>query len=381
MDAKEGPEETMTNDSFAGPRTAAFSNSAASGGGQMRPLAIFTGSGWELFKIHILNYLFTLLTLGVYAFWAKVKVRKYLWGNTVVLGENLEYTGTGGELFKSFLIVMLLGVLGTAAFYACSLLFPIASSLVLVIVLVPVGYFASYQTLRYRLTRTRWRGIRGNMDGSALGYAAAGAGYSLLAVLTLFIGMPLKTARLTAKRLNASFFGSRRLAFSGRAGALFAAWMKFYVLLLVFGAGAALAFHALGIDQWLETVEEDSIPFALGAFASVFGVLLLMGLLTIAYRAAVVRWLFGNLAFGDMRFAAKGYTAWSLFKLLAGNVLLLAFTLGIAYPWTEIRSLRFLLSSIRYSGDPQLRELLQNTLPERSRGEGLLDALDMDLAI
>jgi uncharacterized membrane protein YjgN (DUF898 family) len=373
----------MTDDRLAGLRSVASADSAASGGGQMRPLAIFTGSGWELFKIHILNCIFTLLTLGVYTFWAKVRVRKYLWGNTVVLGENLEYTGTGGELFKSFLIVILLGALGMAVFYACSLLFPLVAPLVLVVILVPVGYFASYQALRYRLTRTRWRGIKGNMDGSATGYAAAGVGYSLLALVTLFICMPLATARLTAKRLNASFFGSRRVVFSGKAGALFAAWMKIYVLLLVSGAGLALAFHALGIGRMLETIEEDSVTFALGlAFlVGAFVVLILMNILTLAYRTAVVRWLFGNLAFGDMRFTAKSYTTWGLFKLLAGNALLLLFTLGIAYPWTEIRSLRFFLSSIRYSGDPRLQELLQGTLPERARGEGLLDALDMDLAI
>ncbi|SBW09429.1 conserved membrane hypothetical protein [uncultured delta proteobacterium] len=363
------------------PAGAARPEDYAASGGQMRPLTVFTGSGWDLFKIHIRNYILTILTLGVYSFWARVRVRKYLWENTVLLGENLEYTGTGGELFKSFLVVMLLGGLGMAAVYACMLLVPLAAPFIVPVILVPVGHFASYQALRYRLTRTRWHGIRGNMDGGAARYAAAGSGYSLLTLLTLFICMPLETARLTAKRLNASFFGSRRVGFSGRAKPLFASWLKSYILLALLGAGAALVLYGVGIDDVSTPAAEDIMPLVLGFFVISFGVLALAGLFTILYRAAVVRWLFGNLTFGDMRFDAKHYRAWGLFKLMLGNALLLLFTLGIAYPWTEIRTLRFFLSSIRYAGDPRLRDLLQDTLPERSRGEGLLDALDVDLAI
>jgi uncharacterized membrane protein YjgN (DUF898 family) len=116
-------------------------------------------------------------------------------------------------------------------------------------------------------------------------------------------------------------------------------------------------------------------------FAGFFGTAILAGLFALAYQAAVVRWLFGNLTFGNMRFEAEGYTSWGFFKLILGNGLLLLCTLGLALPWTEIRFLRFLFSSIRYSGDPQLQDILQDTLPERSRGEGLLDALDVELGI
>ena len=127
----------------------------------------------------------------------------------------------------------------------------------------------------------------------------------------------------------------------------------------------------------------DMKPELLGAgvLACFFAAFLLAGLLPLAYQAAVVRWLFANLAFGDMRFEAKGYTTLGLVKLTAGNLLLLLVTLGLARPWMEMRILRFFWSNIRYSGDPKLRELLQDTLPERSGGECLLDALDMDLSI
>ncbi|MCC8193335.1 MAG: DUF898 domain-containing protein [Deltaproteobacteria bacterium] len=350
---------------------------AAPDGEAMRPLMVFTGSGWELFKIHLLNYIFTILTFGVYSFWAKVKVRRYLWGNTEILGERLEYTGTGGELFKSFLVVTALGGLGMVILYACSMFFPLAGPVVIAAT-VAVGHFASYQALRYRLTRTRWHGIRGNMDGSSVRYAQIATGYSILTLLTLFVCVPLQTARLTARRVRAAFFGNRRFAFTGTSRPLFAAWMQSYILLVLCIAGVVLVLFGLDAEETAMR-SRDAAAAALGLIV-VLGAIL-MGLCSLIYNAAVVRWLFGNLAFGSMRFDAKSYTPWRLLRLRLVNGLLLTVTLGLAYSWTEIRSLRFFLSSVRYAGDPALADLLQDTLPEKSRGEGLLDALDMDLAI
>ena len=60
----------------------------------------------ELLPIVLLNALLNVLTLSLYRFWGKTRVRRYLWDNTNLLGDRLEYTGTGGELFKGFLFVL-----------------------------------------------------------------------------------------------------------------------------------------------------------------------------------------------------------------------------------------------------------------------------------
>ena len=58
--------------------------------------------GWLVFK----NTILTVITLGFYRFWAKTRIRKYIWSNQSLFGEPLEYTGTGKELFLGFLIVL-----------------------------------------------------------------------------------------------------------------------------------------------------------------------------------------------------------------------------------------------------------------------------------
>src|SRR5712691_10481567 len=58
----------------------------------------FHGVGGTLFGIHIVNVLLTLVTLGVYYFWAKTRVRQYLFGQTEIAGDRFAYHGNGKEL-------------------------------------------------------------------------------------------------------------------------------------------------------------------------------------------------------------------------------------------------------------------------------------------
>ncbi|MGA3159250.1 MAG: DUF898 family protein, partial [Steroidobacteraceae bacterium] len=48
--------------------------------------AEFRGEGGEYFRIWIVNLLLTLLTLGIYSAWAKVRKQRYLYSNTSVAG-------------------------------------------------------------------------------------------------------------------------------------------------------------------------------------------------------------------------------------------------------------------------------------------------------
>ena len=43
------------------------------------------------------NLLLTIITVGIYRFWAKTRVRQFFWRHTKLLGDRLEYLGTGGE--------------------------------------------------------------------------------------------------------------------------------------------------------------------------------------------------------------------------------------------------------------------------------------------
>ena len=62
----------------------------------------FHGTGGTLFGIHVVNVLFTVLTLGVYYFWGKTRIRRYLFGESAFEGDRYAYPGTAPELLLGF---------------------------------------------------------------------------------------------------------------------------------------------------------------------------------------------------------------------------------------------------------------------------------------
>lgn len=51
----------------------------------------FTGNGAEYFRIWIVNLVLTILTLGIYSAWAKVRHNRYFYGNTRMGVAAFEY--------------------------------------------------------------------------------------------------------------------------------------------------------------------------------------------------------------------------------------------------------------------------------------------------
>ena len=52
---------------------------------------VFRGTGGEYFGIWIVNLALTVITLGIYSAWAKVRTRRYFYGNTYVAGHAFDY--------------------------------------------------------------------------------------------------------------------------------------------------------------------------------------------------------------------------------------------------------------------------------------------------
>ncbi|GAB1481286.1 hypothetical protein MASR2M78_01010 [Treponema sp.] len=81
----------------------------------------FEGRGGEIFSLYLVQFLLTLITLGIYAPWAYAKIYKYFATKTSLDGKPFDFTGTGGEMFSLFLVQFLLtmitfGIYGAWAF-------------------------------------------------------------------------------------------------------------------------------------------------------------------------------------------------------------------------------------------------------------------------
>ena len=182
----------------------------------------FHGSAGGLFGIQAVNVLFTLLTLGVYYFWGKARVRAYLLGETELEGDRLAYHGTGLELLVGF-------VKGMAVLFVPIALLTIVPQVygapegvagalsmllyLLGLVLVPLAMVGAR---RYRLSRSSWRGVRFSFRGPAREFVGIFVVGTILTALTLGIYYPVFITRRQAFMISHSYFGSGRFDFDGR---------------------------------------------------------------------------------------------------------------------------------------------------------------------
>jgi uncharacterized membrane protein YjgN (DUF898 family) len=126
----------------------------------------FKGEGTEFFGLVIVNWLLTVVTLGIYYPWAKVKKMKYLFESTYFNGTSFQFHGTGKEMFKGFIKAILI----FASIYGLLLLFiyldmPIIGAVLFYLIFLAILPIAIHGSYKYRMSRTSWRGIRFGYTG------------------------------------------------------------------------------------------------------------------------------------------------------------------------------------------------------------------------
>jgi uncharacterized membrane protein YjgN (DUF898 family) len=304
----------------------------------------FKGTGGTLFGIQAVNTCLTLLTFGVYYFWAKAKVRAYLLSQTEFEGDRFAYHGTGKELFVGYLKAMVVvGVptllLSLPEVFDAPALAQAAAQLLLgflIAVFVPVAMVGAR---RYRLSRTSWRGIRFSFRGPAREFVNLFLNGSMLTMLTFGIYYPYWLTRRQAFMVSHSYLGSERFGFDGRGRDLL--WPC---------VGAALLF----------------LPT--------------LGLSWFWFSARKQRYFAEHTTFGAGRFACtvRGH---HLAAFTLTNWLLVIVTLGIALPWVTVRSLRFMFRYLSLEGAPDFSAVRQDARAASASGEGLSGLLDADFGV
>jgi uncharacterized membrane protein YjgN (DUF898 family) len=338
----------------------------------------FTGTWREFLPIALTNLLLTVVTLGIYRFWAKARERRYLWSRTHFIDDHLEWTGTGTEMFIGFLLVMVvlipIGLFFQFGFTAmifrgeqAAAILTAAAIYVGIFYLIGVGQF---RALRYRLSRTWWHGIRGGSFQPGWSYGFKFIWKTVVGSLPASLLVPWSMVSLWNDRWNEMSFGPHRIEASADTDGLFARWLLIYLALFV-GIIAALI---IGVGVGLGGGSAQS-----GMAAGVVGFLaayVLAGLASIAYYAAYYRKVVGATSFGGLGFEFQASTL-DWFKLILGNIALVLFTLGLGLVFIGYRNWSFFVRHMEATGEINLDELTQSATTAGSDAEGLADAFDI----
>ena len=328
-----------------------------------------------------------------------------------------------------FLVVFLPLILGLTALFIAFGPDHYVPNTVLGLIYVVFAYLvgiAIYRAQRYRLARTRWRGIRGSLEGNPQSYAWTYFWTLLLIPFTLGWIVPWRVTKLQSRLTNNIRFGDRPLRFDAASGPLYGpfALLWFGAILLYPGGIAVIAAYMYPKVLAARQAGSPYIPNQQDIVVIIAVVLIagfLFALVSAWYQARTINHFANHTHFENARFSGQltatgliWLTISNYIILLAGAVVLAGLVFAIIYPfigWSELRAPEgaavrqvlggilplivilgltlfapivqarvagYIVHNLAIEGTAPLDEIAQSSGADVKYGEGLAEAFDVD---
>jgi len=390
----------------------------------------FEGSGLEYFKIWIVNILLTIVTLGLYYPWAKVRNKRYIYGNSTLENRNFDYHATGKQLFVGYLISMALLI----TYIVIQQISPIGGAIVFLLFFLALPWIV-WRSLKFSMRMTSFSNVRfgfdGNLGGAYFNYMllpilfflALYSGPLFIGILTAVLGLNfgasaviLGTIAFIAgialavymfsylKKRNISYvldssrYGQGQFSTNLETSALVKIFLKtvglfilsligYMVLVGIIATVTGVSSDLLAISGSLEDPEAIGEIFnsggIIGLVAMVYAGFIIISILVFSYSFSRQRaYILANTLLDDKIKLASTLKAMPLAWISISNFLAIIFSLGLAIPWATVRLTRFVLQHTEIDTSVGLNDYITKQEEEQSSlGEQLGDAFDVDVGL
>lgn len=353
----------------------------------------FSGTGAEYFRVWIVNIALTIVTIGIYSAWAKVRNKQYFYGHTRLAGSSFEYTANPLNILKGRLLVF-----GALIAYQLAWTFhqPVFA-VVIAVLLVPVLPWVVIKAVSFNLRYSAYRGLRLHFDGQ---YAEAFRVYLLwtLAVIASFgLLYPYVAWRRKTFLVERARYGRSSFGFTGEVGWFYVVYiiagiayvgMILGIIVLMTGAitvGAALG-GELGSDlAGAEASDLDDMGkgLVLGFGVVMYGAFALFFVaLNTGVQAMIANHVWQHTHIADVRFDLR-LNLWRTIWIQISNIFAIIFSVGLLIPWAKVRMIRYKLSCFGMSAVASDLDYFLASARDRVEATGaeLGDALDLDLGL
>lgn len=325
----------------------------------------FTGTAGQYFRIWIVNLALTVLTLGVYSAWAKVRKRRYFYAHTKIDGESFEYRGRPLAILKGRLIAvgLLLGLIVIGNLYPELSLESFGGKVVFFIIAVTLGPWLVVRSLKFNAANTAYRNVRLAFLGTWRGCFGVVIRYVWLVFITILY--PYFKHQLVRYGAANHAYGATRFDVADFKKPFIHAYAVAYGLGVL---GVAFLF-AGGLIS----------PFAaLVIVPGIYGGLLLLYAFV---RARTANAVWNAIAVGPVRFECT-LRARDFMWIYLSNVLAMVATLGFATPWAVIRTLRYRASKFVVVAAGPLESFVEGEIAQvGAAGQEIAEVFDFDVAL
>jgi uncharacterized membrane protein YjgN (DUF898 family) len=356
----------------------------------------FTGRAGEYFRVWIVNLFLTIVTLGLYSPWAKVRKKRYLYGNTWLAGSNFDYHGDPVAILKGRLIAF-------AAFVAYSIgtQFSPRTGAILLLAMMPAIPWLILRSFAFNAANSSWRHLRMRFQG---GYgdalkaivpflaipigtllfpieanrapSATDVAIALLPSATFLAFYPYARARLVQLRLNGTAYGNTAL----RCTAGVRSFYGIYVIaaFMVFGIGLLLGFLASFMFMLARLAQLPEL-----GLVAIFAGYMVVAVLVMAFTQSRTSNLIANTtSLGPQLRLRSSLSGNRLARLYGVNLLAILATAGLAIPWSVVRTLRYRAQCLAVEGEGSLDDFTSRAAAAvGATGEEMGDMFALDLSL
>ena len=398
-------------------------------GNKMQALS-FEGKGLEYFKIWIVNILLTIITLGLYYPWAKVRNNRYLYANSTLDGRNFEYHATGKQLFIGYVISTILVLL----YFGLQSALPSAALVVLLVLFVAFPWLI-WRSLKFNMRVTSFSNVLFSFDGelkgsyinfialpaAALAVVLAGffavtwfastlngaspvlgsiigvIGFSVIMALAVYAFSYIKTKNVSYV-INGTKYGQGQFEIKLDVAPFVKIWLTtigiYFLAVIVFMFAIGIAAFVVGSSsQLLDLASLQDDPEALASamidpvilltMAVVYIGFIVISILTFSYSYVRQREYIYSKIMLDQKIAFASNLTVTRFALVAiSNLFLFIFTFGLAFPWMTVRMAKLVLSHTMVDTSVGLDNYVtQQQESQSSLGEQIGDAFNINVDI
>ena len=353
----------------------------------------FTGEAGEYFRIWIVNLFLSVITLGLYSPWAKVRKKRYFYGNTWLAGTNFEYHGNPVAILKGRLIAFAAFALYTVASHFSEKL--AAGLLLAMLPAVPwllVQSFAfsaansSYRNLRFRFTGRYRDALVAIAPFAAVPLAALlapdiepgqaqrdfrGFGYLLLTPLLFLAVYPYVIAKVKLLHIAGTRYGSSAFECRARIGRFYG----IYVAGLLLFAGMM---SVVGVIAAFATIASPYLMMGTAMAGYFLGGALALALV----NSATANYLFRSTQLQGVGGFRSTLTVGGLARIYLVNLVAIAFTFGLAVPWAAVRTARYRAQCLSLETNAALDTIVANAASDvAATGEEMGEIFGLDLSL
>jgi uncharacterized membrane protein YjgN (DUF898 family) len=339
----------------------------------------FTGNGGEYFRIWIVNLALTILTLGIYSAWAKVRRMQYFYRNTSLMGNSFDYHGDPIVILKGRII----GV-GLLAIYHITISLNVFIGLLIFVMIIAALPWLLQRSICFKLTNSSYRGLRFRFNGGMAGAYQVFLGWPLAGYFSAGMLFPLAHQRIKAYQHNYSAYGTSPFSFSADEGKFYIVYLKMVglafiplILLIVFAVVVGVFSDTAGIGKDPVQTNQFVMKILLGVMIFYLILFLVIGPW---FAARIQNLVWNHTALGPHTFVSN-VRARDLLVIYVTNFLAIILTLGLFKPFADIRLAKYRLTHMALQTQGNLDEFFaQEQQAVNALGQETANVFDVDIS-